>query len=1817
MAFIKSHSNYVLKNKHQTISDGTIWERDITTIGGVNQFSPGQVPIYKSGNFIITVRNDGKVANQYNKTKWKENESGDTWTLETISGMTSEFEDQNDVKIVLKQDYYDFCDFAYYGSLTELFRASINDILQRFPGELYVAYELDSSNNKTPINAYYTSGVTSDFEKVEESVILGGSDYTIVSNPFGIDIHSLKKPTDAKALKYFAEDGFKNYEIIDGDNENGTPITSWKSTPIEEKFCPGKKVADIKINDNIEIEAWVGDGNEIIYLTNNENLFGKHIRPSQSILSEFYNECDNFEKLILNRNTTPKYKSVFSVIHDNEMGYYRKTEEFIFPTSYGGYNVDATSFGFNDYTTRLAEIGAYYDEYFTDNLYRSMTHEAIKNFDWTYTREFTYGDEQEFVHGGEKMQKALRVFAREFDEILSYINNIKNYDRVTYDERSNTPDYFLIDEVENKGWDVCLIYPYDIKEFEADEFGDYKKDPKGNKIVISNKYDDEQFQLSGDSSTKFIRQFSQNTKKEVAPYRKELLDYPDGYFMTCCSGSGIVQTCQYSGSPYYFVSAKGSGTTYVDPCYKGTSSVKNRIKSYSNERTYTYIDANNEFMRRMVINSPYIWRHKGTVEGIEMILGMFGLRSKKWIESMPKYRQDCEELEPDYEITEYSSFTRRIEEKWDAIHQMYRIDWINSTKAIVYDYRSESNYTKYGAQPNYISYQGLPVSYRYEYLEYEKDENGNYVLDENGKKIVINNAYIKVDKLTACPQQETTSSVTEAFRVAETNEPVLRRYLYPNFNKDEQLDGNPYFQMNGGWLAKTVENSGGTRYNFQFDVNDNIAYTCYEESGRTEDDGSLVDNHPIYKETVRNVKRVDNIAELISTPITKLKYGTIYYVSHVEKDVALINNQVYPIKYEYSGDNTKPSRYILLTKNSEYIKVGDDRFFDKEIFVYDKTGEKVHYDVASKPVGYEVKAYIKNDDTFICQGDEDGFYTIDSFCILENALPSEGFTNYFIIDNPYYCNRIANVNENEDSDNNGWRALKETDPEYIKINTIRNYYEGNNPHNGNMDYDSGHEYFTYFKRLFKNPIDESLFDERCYESFFVDLDNEIQNIGFSNLIEDNELIKQYTPFISADTKVHYFGSYYKRTDRERTPAKKPDCSDGEVKVKFYDTTQCTDVKFYGEDKEKIEELGKMYKFLNKDIKVDSYILSDDKKILGKSYPYSGVTKVEYKCGDRTYSVPVDEVTNQIMNNKRLTIKFNLHEKWYSEQGQCELKYLDDIVMNYLTQMIPSTTIVDIQYYGTYDECGYLSVGSTSETWEYNDTTSKDIAIISAYCISSISANSLEHFNVTLGSGKVTVSPKGENTSDSAYVEKVKISYSADSTSCYKEITLTQKVNSCTPSTCVCYKVSQATLKGGTSIGSGDTSAEVEWTYTAITWTTNATCKITSAETTGTSSHTVTGIEVNNTCSDIVRSGSFTWTGHKACGSNNECTDNGSVINWSVTQDRGKSETDPECSGCYCSGFTIGSAPSAWNCNETNNKYVPYTADTCIANITASVNNSHFAVSVDTPNTRISVKPTSLNTTTSNITATVTVSFNSGVNTCESKTFQVVHNSGSSCSCNCDDFSIGYTPSAWKCDETDNKYVPYTADTCITNIAASADNAHFTTSVDTSNNRISVKPNDLNTTTSNITATVTVSFNSGVNTCESKTFQVVHNSGSSCSCSCSDLTVSGITDATSTTVASGGGNSNLASYTASCATIGQVTFSDSWITNIGVSNGRITGTVATNCSSTERSGTLTIPYSAGYSTCTSKTVTIKQSAGGLTIVADKEIDCHGGTVTFSV
>lgn len=1141
MAFIKSHSNYVLKSKHQNVNDGTIYERDITTIGGVNQFSKGMTPIYRSNNFIISVRNDTGSTNVYNNSKWEKSTSASTiWTLENVSGMTSNNDDSNDVKIVLKQDYYDFCDFAYYGSLSELFRASVTDILDRFPGELYC----------TSNNIYYTTYETINQETIEDSVILGGENLYNLDNPFGIDIYSLSKHgEDANPLKFFADYGYKNYQII-YPNENPRDIKSWvpPKEPLEphDKTCKGNEISRIVLTDDhnksIEISVYIGDDDKIFYMCD-KSLEGMHIRPKEEFISEFYNKCDNFQKLIMNRKSTPLYKAVFSVLKENEYGFYRDFETFVFPTTFGGYNIIANDYGFSDYTKRLADIGEFYDNRVSDNIYRSMTHEAIKNFDWTYTKEYTQGDEEEYVFGGQKIQKALRVIGREFDEIKSYIDNIKNIRKLSYDERSNMPDYFLKYSLDSDGWDIKLPYPYE---------GNVDDDENECAFTIS-------------SQDKIVKPYSISVKKEdTETIKKTKKFYKYGFFMYKGDIDNEANDIkkedmpkeyakEYELTDYNFASAENSGSTW----YRCTT--RNRIKPYTSDKEYSYHDMSNEFLRRLRLNSKYIWRHKGTVEGIEMILGMFGLKSKRFCDLSNKG------FDADYEISEYSWSTEPIEDKWDCLHNMYYFDWVNSTKNIVYDYRGTSEYTNASASSDYVSYQGLPVGY--------KD-----VGPEESK----------------------------------------RRFLYPNFNKDEKYDGDPYFQMKGGWQNKVYED-GNKKYYFQF----NEDFTNIIKS----------DTKPIYKETVKSIKSVNTLSDLLSISIGDTFDGDICFVSSIYDNVMVVEDTVYNIYTEYNDKNER-RRFVKLMKEGGSIRLTSSKYFSDDITVFDKNISPKRYDIENVENGFIIKAYINDtnseptedniylDRKFLCISENDGEFSITTVTIIESNDKHE-YTNYFLLDNAQFANMMARefdvVGEDKKVIENGWRRLKYTDDDYKRISTLTNYFKGNNPHNGNLTYDNGYEYFSYFNTLFKYASENYLFDERCHDDVDSLIDELNDTCGFKSLSKEN-----YNITINEDSKVHYFGNY----------------------------------QTYVYDKKKNDNVltSITYSSLND---------MDCRK-------YSSNTMI-YKNVDVT-----DKVTNQIINTKRMSITFFV-DKFSKDYTWTQIKYIDDVVMNYLTQLIPSTAIVDIKY----------------------------------------------------------------------------------------------------------------------------------------------------------------------------------------------------------------------------------------------------------------------------------------------------------------------------------------------------------------------------------------------------------------------------------------------------------------------------------------------------------------------------------------------------------
>ena len=1516
--YIKSHSNYVLKKKHQEVNNGDIYERDITTIGGLNQFAPGQIPIYKSGNFIITVGNKDTSSRSIINERWEESTSGEVWTMNTINASTSSNDIENDLKIVLKQDYYDLSDFAYFGSCSELIRASLTDILTRFPGELAPAIE--SEKPLQAAVAYYADSITGvgdrsttlefgqyvarkDGKPVEDEdkygvkngyykigMASGGQlslnkneHLYVIDNPFGINIYNTNLSTEKTSenpLRYFCNDGYNEFSLIVDDDkdcpESGYTMTKWVSHPvvdgypypnynlgweqtkidfdncpqvtfattdsresleefvgrpevshyipryIEKDFlhaelpfsmpndnkevagyfnevkgdipikykeyfneyidkeysekeaeskakervrndvesgirkqvqrrlnsmkslfnstinkddsfeytqsslagssnilytlkvneltgekeltgefrgqnyratgyarirsvvwCPGNRVAVVHMSfkgwGDLAIQVFCGNNKEPIYLTKNLEIVKNekiksvkwHIRPSNKAFFEFWDSLDNFEKVLLNYKTDPLYNAQFQIIHENNFGYYREIESFEFPKRYGGYNINTSENEFGDYTNRLSTIAAFYDERFCDNLYRSLTHESIKNFDWTYTREYTPGDEHPYVEGGNKIQKTLRLFGREFDEIKSYIDNINNTNTVTYDEQSNLPDYFLTDVLELDGWDLRVVTPFRLSQ--------YYKDEKGSNITLS---ENEENNLSIDEvlNNKFIdenkdehilhRAFSQDTLRMVIPYSKAYDCYPNGYFVK------YDDKCHIS-----YINA--SGATYYDEYAKV---IRERIRNYSSEEEYTMYDVNNEFMKRLKLNSRYILCHKGTIDGIEMLMGMFGFRSKRWFDALSddekkKYgvwseeeRKKYEALSDeekkkydhglsafskcsesltqsgfspyDFELIEYSSFTKRIEEKWNAPHDMYNIDWINSTKLLTYTYSSNEG------DVGYLPYQGIPVAYRRDDYNYCKKCSG------------------------------TTTNKDEAY-IDSDGKPVPVRYLYPKFNVEEEYDGNPYFQMNGGWLSRYIQN-GSDRTNIMFDSENNII-------------SNNDINASIHTETVRNIKTVNTLKDLLDIPAVDLSTNDVYYVKDLSIPYAIIDGEIYPINYDEDR-----KMYINLIVQNRSITIGSAYFdSDERITVYNSNGSTTAYAIEDKEDGYELQAYIypdkKNEDAkpdnvtldntnkppmFIASG-RTGL-GISSFSFFENGRIYTGekvddekqYTHYFKISDIY---QSGNMSDKVTPD--GWKQLAKTDADYHRVNSIKDYYKGNNPHSGNQSYDNGHEYFLYFKELFKYAYENNEFDTRCYEG---DIPyDDISKIGFSGLVDSGDSDVNYDDNLIVDNKVHYFGNYMK-SNVKRSKEKPFEVKIEDIQRYIYAYDDKGDKSF---DKDLRYNYAIRYGLEVKDEKdlteedlsgVSGYNLSTEEYMIDgfSGYTKDSIDKIPYI----DTNTPIDASTNQIVNNKRLKMKIYLrNENWASNNGLCELKYLDEIVIPYITQMIPSSTIFEVQY----------------------------------------------------------------------------------------------------------------------------------------------------------------------------------------------------------------------------------------------------------------------------------------------------------------------------------------------------------------------------------------------------------------------------------------------------------------------------------------------------------------------------------------------------------
>lgn len=208
----------------------------------------------------------------------------------------------------------------------------------------------------------------------------------------------------------------------------------------------------------------------------------KKIGTEYKVTDEIWATLDNFQKVLLNRDTNPLYKAVFETPYSNDKGHFYENKAYIWPSNNG--KLDVESSAFQSYLSSLITLAMYHDGYDSDNIWRMMTHESIKNLDWTYMSK-TEGEIDDFDSIG--IAAMIRIYGRHFDDIKQTIDNIKHSNSISYNEQNNVPDYFLTDKVENDGWTAKHVSQFGETKTDNISYGNdnsiiYFKDKDGGYV---------------------------------------------------------------------------------------------------------------------------------------------------------------------------------------------------------------------------------------------------------------------------------------------------------------------------------------------------------------------------------------------------------------------------------------------------------------------------------------------------------------------------------------------------------------------------------------------------------------------------------------------------------------------------------------------------------------------------------------------------------------------------------------------------------------------------------------------------------------------------------------------------------------------------------------------------------------------------------------------------------------------------------------------------------------------------------------------------------------------------------------------------------------------------------------------------------------------------------------------------------------------------------------------------------------------------------------------------------------------------------------
>lgn len=375
--------------------------------------------IFTLGNFSITTNVTPSLTGQiFNTGVLSGPITLDTLQITQVESQLLE-QDSNFLSVTLNNNKKNFLSYVYFGEAKKFIETELTDIIDNWKGSLYI----EQSNLTNTIVGYSYNQYT------DESYF--SFPVNVAQNTFYLDTRRDGVSLDETDISVL-QTNYSKYEI---QNDFG-------------KFPVLKYTGNTDVNDYIFLKV---KGNVWPTLTATTNgSFTYHLRPTDYNLQKyFFNKLSDFQHQVLNRMITPQYTLSLEIPYTNEQGYtFLVTQNFTWPTT-DGYNIDVSGRNYGEYLENLFNLANTLDSDSTSIMNRKLIASSILEFD-------SAGDGT--IERGRKMDKLLKIWGREYDDVKRYIDGISFANVVTYDGVDNMPDELIKIMASTLGFDTIQSF---------------------------------------------------------------------------------------------------------------------------------------------------------------------------------------------------------------------------------------------------------------------------------------------------------------------------------------------------------------------------------------------------------------------------------------------------------------------------------------------------------------------------------------------------------------------------------------------------------------------------------------------------------------------------------------------------------------------------------------------------------------------------------------------------------------------------------------------------------------------------------------------------------------------------------------------------------------------------------------------------------------------------------------------------------------------------------------------------------------------------------------------------------------------------------------------------------------------------------------------------------------------------------------------------------------------------------------------------------------------------------------------------------------